>query len=305
MEWNDWETFCRVVEAGSFTAAAEALGIPKSTASAAVSRLEASLGVRLLTRTTRQLRLTEAGSHFYDDIAPLFERLREVHADTTAASETVSGALRIAAPYEVGAQYLTEPVCQALARFPHLQIQVHISWEQPDLLASGYDIVFVMVDQTLADSSLVARRVVMIPRALYAAPSLLAGRAPLATPADLSGWPCLSGPDDASWGFRPAGAPAAEPFEVPIQPRLQTLNAEMRVRAAVRGLGVARMARSVGDAEVETGRLVRVLSDYEPTPLRVYALMPARKLVPRKVRVFLDALEAQGMTATLVPGASA
>ncbi|TYZ47039.1 LysR family transcriptional regulator, partial [Ralstonia solanacearum] len=193
MEWNDWETFCRVVEAGSFTAAAEALGIPKSSASAAVSRLEASLGVRLLTRTTRQLRLTEAGSHFYDDIAPLFERLREVHADTTAASETVSGTLRIAAPYEVGAQHLTEPVCQTLARFPNLQIQVHISWEQPDLLASGYDIVFVMVDQTLADSSLVARRVVMIPRALYAAPSLLAGRAPLAAPADLSGWPCLSG----------------------------------------------------------------------------------------------------------------
>ena len=74
MEWNDWETFCRVVEAGSFTAAAGALGIPKSTASAAVSRLEAGLGVRLMTRTTRQLRLTEAGSHFYDDIAPLFER---------------------------------------------------------------------------------------------------------------------------------------------------------------------------------------------------------------------------------------
>ncbi|PZF97530.1 LysR family transcriptional regulator, partial [Nonomuraea aridisoli] len=94
MEWNDWETFCRVVEAGSFTAAAEALGIPKSTASAAVSRLEAGLGVRLMTRTTRQLRLTEAGSHFYDDIAPLFERLREVHADTTAASETVAGTLR-------------------------------------------------------------------------------------------------------------------------------------------------------------------------------------------------------------------
>lgn len=294
MEWNDWETFCRVVEAGSFTAAAEALGIPKSTASAAVSRLEASLGVRLMTRTTRQLRLTEAGSHFYDDIAPLFERLREVHADTTAASEAVAGTLRIAAPYEVGAQHLTEPVCRTLERYPHLQIQVHISWEQPDLLASGYDIVFVMVDQMLPDSSLVARRVVMIPRGLYASPALLQERSALKTPADLAGWPCLSGPDDASWAFRPAGEPTAEPIEIPIQPRLQTLNAEMRARAAVRGLGVARMARSVGDAEVAAGRLVRVLPDFELTALRVYALMPARKLVPAKVRVFLDALEAEG-----------
>ena len=304
MEWNDWETFCRVVEAGSFTAAAEVLGIPKSTASAAVSRLEATLGVRLMTRTTRQLRLTEAGSHFYDDIAPLFERLREVHADTTAASEAVAGTLRIAAPYEVGAQHLTEPVCRTLEKYPHLQIQVHISWEQPDLLASGYDIVFVMVDQVLPDSSLVARRVVMIPRALYASPTLLAERPPLKTPADLVGWPCLSGPDDASWAFRPVGPvgdPTAEPIEIPIQPRLQTLNAEMRARAAVRGLGVARMARSVGDAEVAAGRLVRVLPDFELTALRVYALMPARKLVPRKVRVFLDALEAEGASATPAP----
>ena len=301
MEWNDWETFCRVVEAGSFTAAAEVLGIPKSTASAAVSRLEATLGVRLTTRTTRQLRLTEAGSHFYDDIAPLFERLREVHADTTAASEAVAGTLRIAAPYEVGAQHLTEPVCRTLEKYPHLQIQVHISWEQPDLLASGYDIVFVMVDQVLPDSSLVARRVVMIPRALYASPTLLAERSPLKTPADLVGWPCLSGPDDASWAFRPVGDPTAEPIEIPIQPRLQTLNAEMRARAAVRGLGVARMARSVGDAEVAAGRLVRVLPDFELTALRVYALMPARKLVPRKVRVFLDALEAEGASATPAP----
>jgi len=301
MEWNDWETFCRVVEAGSFTAAAEVLGIPKSTASAAVSRLEATLGVRLMTRTTRQLRLTEAGSHFYDDIAPLFERLREVHADTTAASEAVAGTLRIAAPYEVGAQHLTEPVCRTLEKYPHLQIQVHISWEQPDLLASGYDIVFVMVDQVLPDSSLVARRVVMIPRALYASPTLLAERPPLKTPADLAGWPCLSGPDDASWAFRPVGDPTAEPIEIPIQPRLQTLNAEMRARAAVRGLGVARMARSVGDAEVAAGRLVRVLPDFELTALRVYALMPARKLVPRKVRVFLDALEAEGASATPAP----
>lgn len=305
MEWNDWETFCRVVEAGSFTAAAEALGIPKSTASAAVSRLEASLGVRLMTRTTRQLRLTEAGSHFYDDIAPLFERLREVHADTTAASETVAGTLRIAAPYEVGAQHLTEPVCRTLEKYPHLQIQVHISWEQPDLLASGYDIVFVMVDQVLPDSSLVARRVVLIPRGLYASPTLLAERPPLKTPADLAGWPCLSGPDDASWAFRPAGEPTAEPIEIPIQPRLQTLNAEMRARAAVRGLGVARMARSVGDTEVDAGRLVRVLPDYELTALRVYALMPARKLVPRKVRVFLDALEAEGASATPAPASRA
>lgn len=211
MEWNDWETFCRVVEAGSFTAAAEALGIPKSTASAAVSRLEAGLGVRLMTRTTRQLRLTEAGSHFYDDIAPLFERLREVHADTTAASETVAGTLRIAAPYEVGAQHLTEPVCRTLEKYPHLQIQVHISWEQPDLLASGYDIVFVMVDQVLPDSSLVARRVVLIPRGLYASPTLLAERPRSRRPPT---WP--AGP--ASPGLTTRVGPSAPLVSPPSNP---------------------------------------------------------------------------------------
>ena len=95
---NDLLAFRAVAELSNFRKAAEAVHLSQPAFSRRIDKLEQALGVRLLTRTTRQLRLTEAGSHFYDDIAPLFERLREVHADTTAASETVSGTLRIAAP---------------------------------------------------------------------------------------------------------------------------------------------------------------------------------------------------------------
>ncbi len=116
MNWDDYDVFCRVIEHGGFTAAARAMDRPKSTVSASVARLEAELRARLMERTTRQVRLTEAGETLYHGIGPLFAGLREARADALAQGETVAGTLRIASPYEFGAHHLGPVACALMAR---------------------------------------------------------------------------------------------------------------------------------------------------------------------------------------------
>jgi len=117
MDWNDVDAFCCVIEYGGFTAAAKALARPKSSISASVSRLETQLGARLLQRTTRRIRATEAGESLYQDAAPMFQRLREVRSSAAARGNTVAGTLRVAAPYEFGAHHLGAVACTMLARY--------------------------------------------------------------------------------------------------------------------------------------------------------------------------------------------
>src|SRR5687768_134108 len=102
MDWNDVEAFCCVIERGGFTAAAKAMNRPKSSISASVSRLETEVGARLLQRTTRRVRPTEAGESLYQDAGSMFQRLREIRLDAMARGKAVAGTLRIAAPYEFG-----------------------------------------------------------------------------------------------------------------------------------------------------------------------------------------------------------
>jgi DNA-binding transcriptional LysR family regulator len=178
-------------------------------------------------------------------------------------------------------------------------VQLDVSWDQPDLIRHGYDLAFVMTD-TLSDSSFASKRVVLIERAFYAAPSLIRERGLPRTPQDLQGWPTVGNLDDTRWEFLRDGV---ETFAMDVEPRICTHNAEVRFNAAVDGLGVTRLSpRFVREALVE-GKLVRVLPGYASSPLKVYVLMPARKLMPASVRAFLDALEETlGVPETRRPG---
>ena len=288
IDWKDWEIFCRVVEGGGFTQGAELAEVPKSSASAAVARLEGQLGVRLFERTTRRVRVTQRGQQLYDRVAPLFGELREISAEAASVSEEVSGMLRIATPYEVGSQHLSPTLNRLLKLHPSLRVQLDVSWDQPDLIRHGYDLAFVMTDTGLHDSSFASKRVVLIERAFYAAPSLIRERGLPRTPQDLQGWPTVGNLDDTRWEFLRDGV---ETFAMDVEPRICTHNAEVRIKAAVDGLGVTRLSpRSVQEQLVQ-GRLVRVLPGYSSSPLKVYVLMPARKLMPASVRALLDALE--------------
>ena len=114
MDWRDWELFCEVVQHGGFSAAARVLGHPKSSLSAAVQRLEGNLGLRLIERTTRHLRLTDAGDTIYQRVKPLFTALHDTHGEALAMSSAISGTLRIKSPYEFGANHAGPVACELM-----------------------------------------------------------------------------------------------------------------------------------------------------------------------------------------------
>jgi DNA-binding transcriptional LysR family regulator len=295
MDWNDVDAFCCVIEHGGFTAAAKALARPKSSISASVARLEAQLGAQLLQRTTRRIRATEAGESLYQDAAPMFQRLREVRSNAAARGHAVAGTLRIAAPYEFGAHHLGAVACAMLGRYRDLRIDIDVEHGRIDPLDRSYDIVFSYFDGDLPDSGRVARNVFTLERGIFGSPALLEKYPKVKTPQDLAELPAIASPADAEWTFTHADAKSRH--SVPIRPRMRSPNADVRRRATVAGLGVSRIVLTFCDEQVRDGRLQPLLTDYACAPLRIHALLPGRRLVPPKVRVFLNLLEQQSGSA--------
>jgi DNA-binding transcriptional LysR family regulator len=288
MNWDDFDAFCQVVDHGGFTAAARALDRPKSSLSACVSRLEGELGTRLLERTTRQLRLTEAGESLYRDISKPFAHLRERAVDALAKGATVQGTLRVAAPYEFGAHHLASVACRLMMEHPKLKVHIDVEHARVALFERQCDLAFSSIEHSFAPSTVVTRRVYSLERGLFASPQLLAAQAPLSHPEELGALPLLAGSDDHSWGFTSADGEA----KVEVRnPRLRSGNAEVRLKAAIAGIGVARITSTFCAESVARGELVQVLPQWTCAPLRIHALLPGRTLVPAKVRAFLDLLE--------------
>jgi DNA-binding transcriptional LysR family regulator len=288
VDWEDLDAFCRVIESGGFTAAARAMNRPKSSVSAAVARLEAQLGARLLQRTTRRVRTTEAGESLYQDAAPMFQRLRELRLDAMALGKSVAGTLRIAAPYEFGAHHLGAVACTMLARYPDLRIELEVEHARVDPLDRRYDIVFSMFDDAPADSGRVARRVFALERGVFASPRLFERENVPRRPEDLADLPALAGLHDTEWSFTDGKGATVS---VPIRPRLRSSNADVRRRAALAGLGVLRVVATFCGPALREGRLVRLLPEWTCAPLAIYALLPGRRLMPAKVREFLALLD--------------
>lgn len=295
MNWDDVEAFCQVVEHGGFTAAARALDRPKSSLSVSVARLEEQLGNRLLERTTRSLRLTDAGESLYREVSGPLAQLREVASDALAKGERVQGTLHIAAPYEFGAHHLATVACTVMAQHPQLKVHLDVEHARVALFERNYDIVFSSIEHAFAPSTVVVRRVFSLARGLFAAPGLVAQYPDLASLEDLNALPLLAGADDSEWEFT---APGGMSSRVEVRnPRMRSGNASVRLEAALAGLGVARITSTFCAEAVAQSRLVPLLADHVCAPLKIYAMLPGRKLVPAKVRAFLDALEAEGAAA--------
>lgn len=289
MDWNDVDAFCCVIEHSGFTAAAAAMNRPKSSISASVARLEAELGTRLLERTTRRVRATEAGDTLYRDAGAMFQRLREMRSDAMARGKAVAGTLRLAAPYEFGAHHLAEVACEMLGRYPDLRIDIDVEHARVDPLNRHYDIVFSMFDEDLPESGRVARRVFSLARGVFASPRLLERFHAVEHPEDLADLPAIASPGDAEWSFTDA---EGGEHRIPVRPRMRSSNADVRRSAAIEGLGAARITSTFCAQAVREGRLVELLPGYACAPLAIYALLPGRGLVPPKVRLFLERLAA-------------
>lgn len=287
MALDDLQLFLAVAEGEGFTAAARRLGLPKSTLSRAVARLEERLGQRLCERSTRHLRLTEAGKLLEEQTRPLVGRLGELLDYAQSRQDTPQGLLRIAAPYEFGVLRLGDVLADVLVRYPGLEAEVDLSSRVPDPRAEDYDIVFRIQSGPLPDSEQVARRIYAVARGLYGSPGLLARYGEPRCLADLAAWPCLPSPDEPVWSLRRGDGEIEE-----LRPSgpLRAQNVGMRLRGVRAGLGAAILASAYCRDALAAKAIVPLLPGYQIPPVRVYALLPGRRLMPAKVRVFLDAL---------------
>ena len=276
---DDLRTFAAVVREGSFTAAARALGHSKQRVSLRVAALEAELGVRLLERTTRRLRPTDAGARYAERCQAIVAAIADADADARAAQTTVTGHLRVSAPKLFGRRVLADPIAAYVAEHPSVRVSVELTDRRVDLIAEGFDAA-VRVGP-LEDASLTARRLGEAGVAYVAAPSWLACHGPV-DGARLGDVDTIALRDDEAWAT-PAG-------DVRVRARLVVNDLDAVLAAAVAGVGVARLPRLACRDLLDAGRLVTVLPDPPPAP--VHLLLPSRAHRPPRVRRFVEVVVA-------------
>jgi DNA-binding transcriptional LysR family regulator len=291
MDLNEIVVFARVVETGSFTAAAQMLGLPKSTVSRKVAQLEERLDARLLQRTTRKLSLTEIGRAYY-------ERCQRIVADIAAAEQLVSelqeaprGLLRVTAPVDVGGLYLGCIVAEFLRSAPEIQIELVLSDKVFDLVDERLDLALRF--GPLPDSSLVARRLGGIVSYVVAAPSYVARRGSPSKPEDLAGHDIVAFVPISRMRFWTLHGPGGAQTELQPLGRISG-NGMFAIReAVVAGGGVSLLPDFAISRELASGALVRVMPAWRGPESELFAVYPSTRNLSPKLRTFLDFLGAK------------
>jgi DNA-binding transcriptional LysR family regulator len=287
---GDLLLFARIVECGSFIAAAERVQLPKSTVSRRLSLLESRLGERLLQRTTRRLVLTEFG-------ASLLEHARKVTEETEAAGALAqhrqlapSGLLRISMPGDLANHGMGQLMARFMAQNPGVSIELDLSPRRVDLVAEKFDLA-IRMGNLPDDASLAARAVIVSRLALYASPGYTSMRGLPEHPDDLFRHDLLSLPPNlnglASWTLLRGKTEWTR--ELPV--RLMANSPELLIRMASTGIGIAASTEMFARSFVDSGDLVRVLPEWGFPPVTGWAVFPGRRLMPAKTRAFLDMLE--------------
>jgi DNA-binding transcriptional LysR family regulator len=289
---EDIRLFLRVLDLGSISAAARTLDLSAAVASQRLKRLEEALGVRLLQRSTRQLKVTPEGAALAERGRPLIEDLEALTSDLRQSAEDVSGTLRITMPTAFGRQYISPLMPEFLARHPRLRLSIDLSDAMLDLVAEGFDLGLRI--GTLEDSSLIAKRLTDNRRVLCASPDYLERRGTPGTPADLEQHDCLlmvgaKGPRDRWTLVSPDGSETTVRVRGPFESNM----GEVVRDAVLAGLGISLHSTWHVCDDLKAGRLKVVLPDYRIPDSGIYAVMPQRRLMLRRVRAFIDFIAAK------------
>lgn len=279
--------FVRVVETGTFTAAAAALGLPKSSVSRAVSRLERELGVRLLQRTTRSVHLTDAGHAYYERVTRALAGLQEAQAAVSDMQATPTGVVRVTAAVDIGVNVVSGLVARFVRKHPRIHVELLLTGRLVNLVDEGVDLA--IRAGKLDDSSLLARKVGTLERRCLAAPAYLRRKGTPNAVADLARHDCVL--------FR--ARRASSPWELTGPKGVERVDVTGPVSAddfafvrqmLLDGVGIGLVPWTTCAVDVERGRLVRVLSEYSAPGGALHVVYPSARYVPQRVALLRDFL---------------
>lgn len=286
---SDIAVFVAVVKSGSFTSAADALELSKSQVSKCVNRLEARLGARLLHRTTRRLRLTEAGTALYETSHSALDAIEDAQLAVSSLQGAPRGTLKVSASIAFGTVQLPSILARLTALYPELAVELVLEDRHIDLVKEGIDVALRITGDP-PDSGMVYRRLGPNRQVVCAAPRYLEQHGIPRTPQDLAAHDCIAHMARATprvWHFT---TPTGGKVSVQINGRI-AVNSALGVReSALEGLGIIELNSYLVGPEIKAGRLIRLLDGYQPKELSIYAVFPQRRYLAPKVRVFIDAM---------------
>jgi DNA-binding transcriptional LysR family regulator len=290
MDLNAVTVFTQVVDCGSFTHAAEALNMTKSTVSRKLDELEQHLGVRLITRSTRSLVLTPEGERFYQSSMQMHEIMNQAELEVSANQDLIRGPLNVVLPVELGHQVLAQYIHSFLTEHPNVTMNLELTNREVDIIAEGIDL-YAQIGE-LVDSSLVSRYLTTSKRTLVASPEYLEQFGEIKTPSDLkSPFRMVEVVNKAArlpkWHLQ-LEAGESILIDLPCQLRVNTITACLT--ACVDGLGLAVLPEFICREHFKTGKLIRLLPEYEMPEVSVSLVYADRQLMPKRKKVFIDYL---------------
>ncbi|WP_181919320.1 LysR family transcriptional regulator [Alkalilimnicola ehrlichii] len=282
--------FTRVAELGSFTKTAEEIGISTAQASRAVAELENHVGVRLFNRSTRKISPTEAGQRYLGRCRAILEEIDDTEATLGADAHAPAGRVRVHTPVSFGLHCLSPYLPAFAAQYPQVSVDLTLSEQAPEVVEGIYDIVVLGAREGF-DSGITARKLFSCEVVLCATPAFVERYGSPKRPPELADYPLidvshevargpwqLTGPD-GSWDVRPLR-----------QGQITSNNAELLYRLAMRDAGIAPLPEYIVGADLQAGRLIRILPQWKLQTLDFFAALPSRRFLPLKVRVFLEFL---------------
>ena len=284
------ETFVRIVDAGSLSAAAAQMGTTQPTVSRRLQALERSLGVRLLRRSTHSMTLTEDGQRCLDRARELLANWHAFEADLRGAGDEPEGTLRVVAPHAFGQQQLVAPLADYLARYPRVNVEWLLHDRRPDFILEGIDCAIQV--GAVDDQAAVAIKLAEVPRIVVAAPALVAHLPVLQAPADLAQLPWLAMRPYYRTEVTLAPIAGGDDVRFPIAPRMSTDSLYALRTAAVAGVGAAIASAWLVADDLAQGRLVHIAPQWRAAPLPVWLVYPQARFYPARLRRFLDVIRA-------------
>ncbi len=284
--FDEYAHFIRVAHAGSFTRAAEEVGLTASALSKHVKALEARLGVRLLNRTTRRVALTEGGRAFLERAELIVGEVTETESALADLDAQPRGVLRVGAPMDFGRLHLSKAIASFMAAQPELRIEIELTDRAVDLIEEGLDVIVRI--GALRDSSLIARRLGPCRRVVCASPTYLDAHGRPERIGDLTSHQRIGYAYEAerTWSFETASGPIR--INVPIGHKSN--NGEVTRALLLEGLGIALLPTFLVTEELRSGRLESILAEELESVIPIHAVYPHRKHLSAKVRVFVDHL---------------